>query len=85
MSTFGDYKKLMDKENQVRQEALNKLSNQLRESDAYLEKYLPIQTQLLIDETLYNTVSKTKDLFKAFSDFSKFKFKILEEKLKTGL
>jgi len=37
----------------------------------------------LIDETIYNTVSKTKDLFKPFNDFSKFKFKMLEDKLKT--
>ena len=29
-------------------------------------------------------MSKTKDLFKAFNDFSKFKFKILEDKLKTA-
>lgn len=28
-------------------------------------------------------MSKTRDLFKCFNDFSKFKFKILEDKLKT--
>ena len=45
---------------------------------------MPIQTQSLIDETIYNTVSKTKDLFKAFNDFSKFKFKVLEDKMKSS-
>jgi hypothetical protein len=56
----------------------------LKDTDIYVEKYLPIHTQHLIDETLYNTVSKTKDLFKSFNDYSKFKFKVLEEKLKSG-
>ena len=27
-------------------------------------------------------MSKTKDLFKAFNDYSKFKFRVLEEKIK---
>jgi hypothetical protein len=49
----------------------------------FLEKYLPLQTQCLIDETLYNTVQKDKkgELFKAFNEFSRFKFKTLEDRL----
>ena len=36
----------------------------------------------MIDDTIYNTVAKKGDLLKAFNDFEKFKFKMLEEKLK---
>lgn len=55
-----------------------------RETDNYVERILPMQIQVAIDETVYNTVSKKGDLLKAFNDFEKFKFKMLEEKLKAS-
>ena len=52
----------------------------MRDTDVFLDRYLPLHTQALIDETLYNTVQKKSDFLKAFNDFSRFKFRQLEER-----
>ena len=52
----------------------------MRSTDHFLDHYLPLHTQALIDETLYNTVQKKHDLLKPFNDFSRFKFKQLEDR-----
>ncbi len=59
-----------------------KLENQQRNTDLYFEKYLPMHTQIMIDETLNATLSKKSSLLKALFDYEKVKFKSLEDKIK---
>lgn len=59
-----------------------KLENQQRNTDLYLEKYLPMQTQIIIDETLNAVLAKKNSLLKALYDHEKLKFKSLDDKIK---
>ncbi len=63
-------------------EHIHKVEKRLRETDNYLDKYLPMHIMCQIDETIYATISKKSDLLKALTDFEKVKFKSLEEKIK---
>ena len=63
-------------------EHIKKVEKRLKETDVYLDNYLPMHIMSQIDETIYATISKKSDLLKALTDFEKVKFKALEEKLK---
>ena len=50
--------------------------------EQYLDKYMPLQVQSMIDETMVHALNKKQSLLKALNEHEKAKFKSLEENLK---
>lgn len=75
----------MDQQLQISHEGVMRLEKTIRENEAFYEKYLPINTQLMIDETLTATLSKKTSILKNLYDFEKVKFTELEEKIQSTI
>lgn len=64
-------------------DSILKLEKLQRESEVFVDKYFPIHTQIMIDDSLFNIFQRKPSMLKTLNEFMKLKFKTLEDKLKS--
>ena len=73
----GDYEKRItniQKEVKMAWDGIIKAENMIRSTDNYLDRYLPIHMQCMIDDTVYHTVLKKKEFARALNEYEKVYF-----------
>lgn len=72
----------LDKEIRLAQESNFKVEVQVRETNNYIDKYIPMHTQIMIDESLHAMCLKKATLLKYLYEYEKTKFKLLDDRIK---
>ncbi|CDW76060.1 UNKNOWN [Stylonychia lemnae] len=73
---------ILERDLRMTQEQNLKLEFQIKDTNYFIEKYVPMQIQMMIDETLNSTLLKKNTLLKNLYEYEKNKFRLLEDLIK---
>eukprot|EP00347_Sterkiella_histriomuscorum_P001564 403371548 len=72
----------LEKDIKMTQEQSFKVELNIRETNNYIDKYIPMHTQLMIDDTLTSMCVKKTTLLRNLFEYEKLKFKMLDDRIK---